>query len=162
MQNNLCLNYSSPNYENRINPIEYIIIHSTQMSSDKEALERLCCPEAKVSCHYFINQQGLLYRLVEDDKVAWHAGISSWENKVSLNHYSLGIEISNPDAEGSVPYHECQYIALEKLLENLMQTYNIPAQNILGHCHIAPERKTDPNPHFNWQRLIDKGFATHN
>jgi N-acetylmuramoyl-L-alanine amidase len=152
---------SSPNQEDRHDPIEFIVLHSTQMASDTEALERLCCPEAKVSCHYFIDQQGTLYQLVPEEKIAWHAGVSEWQGKTSLNKYSLGIEISNPDAEGSLPYHECQYITLEKLLKQLMAQYNIPAENVLGHCHISPGRKTDPNPHFNWQMLIEKGLTTH-
>lgn len=151
----------SPNFEERESPIEYIILHGTQMDSDSEALKRLCCPDARVSCHYMIDQQGTLYKLVEEDKVAWHAGVSEWQGKTSLNYYSLGIEVSNPDAEGTVPYHECQYMMLEKLLSYLMEKYRIPAENVLGHCHIAPERKTDPNPHFDWQRFIKKGFTTH-
>ena len=161
MQESPYLTKPSPNFEDRIDPIEYIILHSTQMPSDKEALERLCCTKAKVSCHYFIDQQGALYQLVKDDKIAWHAGVSEWDGKASLNKYSLGIEISNPDTKGTVPYHKCQYITLEKLLKHLMQTYSIPSKNVLGHCHIAPGRKTDPNPHFNWQMLIEKGLTTH-
>jgi N-acetylmuramoyl-L-alanine amidase len=141
--------------------MEYIILHSTQMKSDKEAIDRLCCQKAKVSCHYFIDQQGVLYQLVSEDKIAWHAGESEWQNKTSLNKYSLGIEISNPDTQGSVPYHECQYLTLEKLLSALMTKYNIKAENVLGHCHISPTRKTDPNPHFDWQRLIKSGLTVH-
>ena len=150
----------SPNIEDRNSNIEYIILHSTQMVSDEEALKRLCCKKAKVSCHYFIDQQGTLYKLADENKITWHAGISKWQGKESLNKYSIGIEISNPDTTGSVSYHECQYITLEKLLENLIQKYKIPPSNILGHVHIAPERKTDPNPHFDWQRLINKNLAT--
>lgn len=151
--------YASPNREARTLPVRFIILHGTWMASDREALARLCDPESKVSCHYFIDQQGALYRLVEEDYVAWHAGQSVWEDIQSLNGHSIGIEISHPGPSDPRPYHEAQYQTLEILLEDICQRYSIKPECVLGHSDIAPGRKDDPGPFLDWQRLVDKGLA---
>ena len=126
------------------------------MTSDREALNRLCDENAQVSCHYFIDQQGVLYQLVADKNVAWHAGESQWGDVKSLNFHSLGIEISNAGPPENPPYKECQYHTLKKLVAELMETYEIPSQHVLAHSQIAPQRKDDPGEHFDWTWLQKK------
>jgi N-acetylmuramoyl-L-alanine amidase len=140
-------------------PIRYIILHGTGMASEQAALERLCSIDHPVSSHYFIGANGNLYQLVEDKEIAWHAGISEWGKDKSLNFTSLGVELFNPSAGNKSPYTEAQYQALIKLLENLLQQYQIPEENVLGHSDIAPGRKTDPGYLFDWQRLYRAGVA---
>ena len=92
-------NYFSKNFDNKkrlINSIKIIVIHYTGMQSERESLLRLCDPRSKVSSHFLINRSGKIYRLVQDNKIAWHAGKSSWKKDEHLNKSSIGIEISNP------------------------------------------------------------------
>lgn len=151
--------YPSPNHEPRQHPIGYVILHGTWMADDQAALDRLCDPLAKVSCHYFITKSGEIYQLVRDEHVAWHAGVSAWAHLTGLNKYSLGIEISNPGEATGTPYNEAQYKALEQLLRQLLKHHRIPPTHVLAHSDIAPERKDDPGIYFDWQRLVDKGLA---
>ena len=88
-------NYYSPNFDRkkrRINSIKIIVIHYTGMQSERESIKRLCSPRAKVSSHFVINQNGKVYRLVQDDQIAWHAGKSHWGKYKNLNKNSIGIE----------------------------------------------------------------------
>ena len=90
---------NNPNFNKKIRPIKsvkLVIIHYTGMQSEIESLKRLKSINSKVSCHYLINRKGIITQMVKDDKVAWHAGKSSWKNYKSLNHNSIGVEISNP------------------------------------------------------------------
>lgn len=150
---------SSPNHEPRTGEVKYIIVHGTWMESDSEALERLSCPEAKVSCHYYIDKQGKLIQLVEEDQVAWHAGVSAWRNDVSLNKNSIGIEISVLPHE---KFLECQYETLELLLKDLLNRYSLSPDAVLAHSDVAPRRKDDPGSSFDWGRLEKKNLAFKN
>ena len=92
------VNYFSPNFNSQKRPtnsIKFIIIHYTGMQSERESLIRLCSYKSKVSCHFLIGKNGKVYRLVEDNKVAWHAGKSCWGKYKNLNKNSIGIEITN-------------------------------------------------------------------
>jgi N-acetylmuramoyl-L-alanine amidase len=140
----------SPNFGR---PIRYIIIHGTGLTSDKEALSYLRDKSKEVSCHYFIDSKGTLFQLVRDSDIAWHAGESFWGNDKSLNFTSLGIELFNPSAGNGKAYTAQQYRTLIKLLNLLINKYDIPVSNVLGHCDIAPDRKTDPGYLFDWDRL---------
>ena len=75
--------------------IRFLIIHYTGMQSARESMDRLKDPKSNVSCHYFIERKGTIYQMVDDNKIAWHAGKSKWKNISSLNRYSIGIEIQN-------------------------------------------------------------------
>ena len=86
----------SPNCKPRSVPIKYVILHGTWMDNDDEALNRLCDPVAEVSCHYLISREGDIYQLVEENHVAWHAGVSAWGQDEGLNANSIGIELSHP------------------------------------------------------------------
>ena len=152
----------SPNFTVRKNneKIDTIIIHYTGMENYKEALSRLCDNKAKVSAHYFINREGKLWQLVEDNYVAWHAGISKWLQRVNLNETSIGIELCNPGHENKyMEFTEFQYESLEWLIKKLMDKYNIFSDRVLGHSDIAPDRKIDPGEKFDWQRLARNKLA---
>ncbi len=85
--------FSSPNYPLRTSKIEYIILHYTEIPL-QDALARLTDIKSEVSVHYLIKEDGKVLQLVDDYKIAWHAGKSSWKNFTQLNHHSLGIEIA--------------------------------------------------------------------
>lgn len=148
----------SPNYAHREREIKYIILHGTWMNSTEEALQRLCDSEAEVSCHYLIDESGKLFQLVKDSEVAWHAGISAWGDDVSLNQYSLGIELSH-SGDFSKPYTDKQYKTLIELLEILCHVHHVAPRNVLAHSDIAPDRKNDPGPQFDWEKLYKAGVA---
>ena len=127
------------------------------MQSEIESIKRLKNPKYKVSCHYLINRKGEITNLVEDRKVAWHAGKSKWKKFISLNKYSIGIEISNPGHDFKYPSFSLNQIKeLKKLLRYLIKKYKIHRQNVLGHSDIAPFRKKDPGEKFPWRELAKK------
>lgn len=152
----------SPNFGERaggVNP-SLVILHYTGMRTAEEALARMCDPAAEVSAHYCIDEDGTLYRLVPEDKRAWHAGVSIWKGETDINSHSIGIELVNPGHEwGYRPFTEAQYEALIPLLQDIMARYGIPPANVLGHSDVAPGRKTDPGELFDWARLAAAGVA---
>ncbi|HHH35259.1 MAG TPA: 1,6-anhydro-N-acetylmuramyl-L-alanine amidase AmpD [Gammaproteobacteria bacterium] len=105
----------------------------------------------RVSSHLFIDRLGRLTQFVSFARRAWHAGVSSFEGRSRCNDYSIGIELEGCD---DVPYSELQYQALIRVLRLLMGHYPaITPARVVGHCHVAPGRKTDPGPAFDWIRL---------
>lgn len=102
----------------------------------------------KVSAHFFIRRDGQLIQFVPVGLRAWHAGVSCWDARERCNDFSVGIELEGDD---DTPFTDAQYACLLPLLRQLKQAYPILA--IVGHSDIAPGRKTDPGPHFDWQRL---------
>ena len=149
---NYSINFSLP--KRQIRSIKYIIIHYTGMKNETDAIRRLCGLNSKVSCHYFIKNNGKIVVFVPDLYEAWHAGISSWKKLKSLNKYSIGIEINNPGHDhGYKNFNLKQINSLKNLLKNLMKKYKIKKQNILGHSDIAPTQKQDPGEKFPWQEL---------
>jgi len=162
MNLNINIKIKSPNFIKRKKneKIDTIIIHYTGMNSEDAAIKRLCNPKAKVSAHYFINRKGNIWQLVEDDKVAWHAGVSKWLNRINLNETSIGIELCNPGHENKyINFTDYQYETLESLLYILKEKYCIYSDRVLGHSDIAPLRKIDPGEKFNWQRLAKRKLA---
>ena len=130
------------------------------MKTAGDALARLCDPEAKVSAHYLIDEDGRIVRLVDETKRAWHAGVSSWQGRERLNDGSIGIEIVNPGHEwGYRPFTEQQYRALEWLCPQLMTRFAIPRVRVLAHSDVAPDRKDDPGELFDWRRLSASGIG---
>lgn len=102
----------------------------------------------KVSAHFFVRRDGNLIQFVPCSLRAWHAGASSWLERERCNDFSVGIELEGTD---DTPFTEAQYATLLPLIDALKQRY--PIRGIVGHSDIAPGRKTDPGPHFDWQRL---------
>ncbi len=150
----------SPNFDPKKRDkkkINYLIFHYTGMKNDKLAIKKLTSSNSNVSCHYYITKSGRLIKMVPELYIAWHAGKSSWQNKKSLNHSSIGIEISNPGHDhGYKKYSKRQINCLLKLSKLLIKKYKIKKNNILGHSDIAPLRKLDPGEKFPWNYLYRK------
>ena len=124
------------------------------MTDAASAIQRLRDPEAKVSCHYLVAEDGQVLRMVAEDKRAWHAGRSYWRGMTALNGCSVGIEIVNPGHEfGYRPFPDEQIDALIPLVADIKERYGITRGNIVGHSDIAPARKQDPGELFPWNRL---------
>ena len=149
----------SPNFNKKKRPnksIQFIVIHYTGMQSERESIERLCNPESRVSSHYLIGQNGAIYRLVEDNKVAWHAGKSCWGKYKNLNENSIGIELVNKGHEfGYTNFKNRQLSSLIKISKKLIKKYKIKKKNVVGHSDIAPLRKLDPGEKFPWEKLVN-------
>ena len=140
--------------------IRFLIIHYTGMQSARVSMDRLKNPNSKVSCHYFINRNGNIYKMVDDNKIAWHAGKSKWKNIRNLNKCSIGIEIQNKghfiDYQN---FPKKQISSLIVLIKSLLKKYKIKKSNVLGHSDIAPLRKKDPGEKFPWDFLSLKGVS---
>ncbi len=102
----------------------------------------------RVSSHYLIRRDGVLVQYVPCDKRAWHAGASSWKGRERCNDFSIGIELEGSD---DVPFSETQYATLAELTRSLFKRYGV--LDLAGHSDIAPGRKTDPGPWFEWDRF---------
>jgi AmpD protein len=110
--------------------------------------------QLRVSSHVLVARDGSLTQYVPFGMRAWHAGNSSWRGRPGCNDYSIGVELEGTDEE---PYDERQYEALADLLAALQRAYPALAEGwIAGHSDIAPGRKTDPGPSFDWRRLERK------
>ena len=153
---------ASPNFNDRPAgaAIDMVVLHYTGMLSAEVALDRMCDPEAAVSAHYAVDEDGDVYRLVAEDKRAWHAGISYWRGATDINDRSIGIEIVNPGHEfGYRSFPEPQMAAVEELLREIVSRHDIDPARIVGHSDVAPARKQDPGELFDWQRLAAAGLA---
>lgn len=152
----------SPNFGDRPanTAIDTVVLHYTGMDSARAALDRMCDPAAAVSAHYMVDEDGVVFRLVDEDKRAWHAGVSFWLGATNINDRSVGIEIANPGHEfGYRPFPEAQMASVETLLGDILSRHAIPASRVIGHSDVAPARKQDPGELFDWQRLAKKGLA---
>ena len=137
--------------------IKFIIIHYTGMKKESSAIKKLVSSNSKVSSHYFIKDSGEILAMVPDLYAAWHAGESKWKNFISLNNYSIGIEINNPGHDyGYRNFSSKQINSLLSLIKHLIKKFNINHKNILGHSDIAPDRKKDPGEKFPWEYLSKK------
>jgi len=148
----------SPNWDERPvgMQVDTLVFHYTGMMQTSDALERLRDPHAAVSAHYLVDEHGVVYRLVAEEKQAWHAGISCWNGKSALNENSIGIEIANPGHEHG--YREFPAIQMEALLvlsQEILSRHVIAPKDVIGHSDIAPNRKTDPGELFNWKYLAE-------
>ena len=159
MSINTTSNYS-PNFDlkkRKSQQIKFIIFHYTGMKYEKDAIERLTSFKSKVSCHYFIKNNGKVLNLVPDLYTSWHSGISFWKKYKLINRYSIGIEISNPGHNNKYKkFSRNQINALIKLSKFLINKYKIKKNFILGHSDIAPNRKKDPGEKFPWKELSKK------
>lgn len=140
--------------------ITMLVLHYTGMVTCDEALKRLCDPRAQVSAHILIDEDGTTYRLVADDKRAWHAGHAYWRGISDINSASVGIELVNPGHEhGYRQFPGAQVEALIETCIDLRAKYDIPDQGIVGHSDVAPGRKTDPGELFPWEQLSGEGVG---
>ena len=159
----------SPNFDERPNnaAIDLIVIHAislpagfynTQLIKDlflncldpgkDQFLESV--KDLKVSSHFLITRKGTLIQFVPTHKRAWHAGISVYKGRENCNDFSIGIELEGCDDE---EFEQSQYNSLSRLINFLSIDLQINKQNIVGHADIAPDRKTDPGPLFDWTLL---------
>lgn len=107
----------------------------------------------EVSAHLFIERDGSLVQFVNFNQRAWHAGVSEWQGRKNCNDFSIGIELEGTD---TTPYTEQQYMALAEVVRELLEAYpDLTKDRITGHEDIAPGRKTDPGPAFDWNRLLE-------
>ena len=140
----------------------FLILHYTALDDDRSVS---VLTEQSVSSHYLVNDLGDkdIYQLVDENKRAYHAGVSAWRNDKNLNDNSIGIEIVNAgyttDASGErvfAPFSEDQFKKVAALVKDIVDRYMIPPTKVLGHSDIAPTRKQDPGPNFPWKRLYDE------
>ena len=150
----------SPNFDARTKLPDMIVLHYTGMKTGEAALARLCDPEARVSSHYLVEEDGRIFRLVAEERRAWHAGRSFWKGEEGVNHASIGIEIVNPGHEfGYRPFPEAQIEAVIALVADIRSRWEIEDSRIIGHSDVAPGRKQDPGELFPWQRLAQAGHG---
>jgi N-acetyl-anhydromuramyl-L-alanine amidase AmpD len=150
----------SPNFNARALPISMIVLHYTGMQDGASAIARLRDPDAGVSSHYLIDEDGTIVRLVAEDKRAWHAGSSHWRGVTDVNSASVGIEIVNPGHEwGYRPFTPEQMSSLLPLVAEIKERYEITRGNIVGHSDVAPARKRDPGELFPWHELARRRLA---
>ncbi|MFZ1742602.1 MAG: N-acetylmuramoyl-L-alanine amidase [Pontixanthobacter sp.] len=150
----------SPNCNDRKLPISMVVLHYTEMKPVETALDRLCDPEAGVSAHYLISEEGEVTLLVPEEMRAWHAGVSYWRGNRDVNSASIGIELDHPGhALGYRPFDDRQIDALVPLLHRILKSNDIPRANVVAHSDVAPERKTDPGELFPWERLAEYGLC---
>lgn len=150
----------SPNFNERKLPVSMVVLHYTEMKPAETAIGRMCDPEAEVSAHYCITEEGEVVRLVPDDKRAWHAGLSYWRGHRDVNSASIGIELDHPGhALGYRGFADAQIEALVPLLNRIVKAHDIPRSNVVAHSDVAPARKIDPGELFPWDRLAEYGLC---
>ncbi|MBI1186517.1 MAG: N-acetylmuramoyl-L-alanine amidase [Alphaproteobacteria bacterium] len=171
----------SPNLDDRWLPIELVVLHYTGMQSAEVALKRLTDPEpragrypgpwqdpaldpetllARVSTHYVVGEAGEVWRLVDEEKRAWHAGQGHWRGAAELNSRSIGIEIVNGGHDfGLPPYPDAQIAAVIALLRDILARRKLTPRDVIGHSDLAPDRKLDPGERFPWARLAEAGVS---
>jgi N-acetylmuramoyl-L-alanine amidase len=130
------------------------------MQTGEAALARLRDPEAKVSAHYLIEEDGRVFAMVPEERRAWHAGVSFWKGERNLNGVSIGVEIVNPGHEwGYRSFPDAQIAAVIELLNGIRERWDVADGRIVGHSDVAPDRKIDPGELFPWKRLAEAGFG---
>jgi len=134
----------------------FVIIHHTAQNSCAQTLKTFTTVASKVSAHYVICKDGTVHHMLNDYLRAWQAGVSRWGNQFDVNSASIGIELDN---NGFETFDSLQINSLISLLGKLKEEYGIPTANFIGHGDIAPTRKNDPNYHFPWKLLAEKGFG---
>jgi N-acetylmuramoyl-L-alanine amidase len=152
----------SPNHDHRPAdvPIDMLILHYTGMKTARDAIDRLRDPEARVSSHYVVDEDGAILRLVPEDRRAFHAGTSHWRGNTELNGRSIGIEIVNPGHEwGYRDFPALQMAAVCELCLEILARHPIPPRNVVAHSDVAPDRKEDPGELFDWRGLAENGVG---
>lgn len=147
--------YSSKSFDERI---KFLILHYTAVDF-QTSLQLL---QDKVSVHYLVADAPVdgdyIFQLVDESKRAWHAGVSFWAGRTSLNDTSIGIEIVNLDGNKN-PYPDEQIAAVMSLCQQIIARYNIAPNCVLGHSDVAPLRKDDPGILFPWTTLYENGIG---
>jgi AmpD protein len=164
---NLARQIRSPNHDARPEdvPVTLVVVHGISVPAGvfggdgvarlfTNRLDPAMNPECaaiahlRVSAHFFVRRNGTLVQFVSCNDRAWHAGASSWQGREQCNDFSIGVELEGTD---QLPYATAQYTMLSRLLKVLARRY--PIAHVAGHSDVAPGRKTDPGPSFDWLRL---------
>jgi N-acetylmuramoyl-L-alanine amidase len=154
------ISHPSPNFNERMRPLEYIVLHYTDQMGVHETLDILVDPIRQVSSHYVVDYDGSIYQLVDDEKRAWHAGKSLWHGIDDMNSASIGIEIENPGhSHGYKEFTSEQIDAVIALCNHLVQKHGLDPKNVIGHSDVAPLRKEDPGHLFPWRQLYASGLG---
>lgn len=153
------IDHPSPNHDARTLPVSMIVLHYTAAPL-RESLNVLCDGRGsrRVSAHYLVAEDGTIYRLVDELRRAWHAGVSRWRGIEDVNSASIGIEIVNlgHDRQGRArPYPQKQIEAVANLCLDLQSRHDIV--DVVGHSDVAPGRKIDPGELFPWKTLGERG-----
>ncbi len=150
-------------YNDRKATIDMLVIHASPEPTLERTLGYLidAIGPAPVSAHYVIDRDGTIYRLVPEDKRAWHAGVSEWGSMTDLNSHSIGIEFQcpSPTTEELGTFTDEQIESGLALCRDIIDRYTIPLENVVAHSDIAPGRKKDPGPHFPWDKFVAAGLA---
>lgn len=173
----------SPNFDARETAPDLIVLHYTGMANGDAALRRMRDPDpryaayaealppgfpemaagaelGRVSAHYMVETDGRVFRLVDEDARAWHAGVAFWDGDKNINARSIGIEIVNGGHDFAMPdYPAPQIESVVALVADIQARRGIPSERVVGHSDVAPGRKIDPGEHFPWARLADAGVA---
>jgi len=151
----------SPNHGERVGgPPDIILLHYTGMQTGDAALHRLCDPEAKVSSHYLVYENGSIVQLVPEARRAQHAGVSSWTGETDINSRSIGIEIVNGGHDFGYPdFPKRQIAAVIALCRGIIARRGIVRHRVLAHSDVAPSRKRDPGEKFPWKLLSESGVG---
>lgn len=149
--------------------VRFLVLHYTA-TDDAESLRLLT--QGNVSAHYLVKThpdtvegKPVVLQLVPEEQRAWHAGVSDWQGRNSLNDTSIGIEIVNKGFTETMlgrtwyPFNESQVKLIERLTKDIVERYNIAPTDVVAHSDIAPLRKSDPGPLFPWKRLADQGIG---
>jgi N-acetylmuramoyl-L-alanine amidase len=157
-----CVAAPSPNFDDRLpnTPVDILLMHYTGMETGAGAVARLTDPEARVSAHYTVDEDGTIYAHVPEGKRAWHAGLSYWAGARDINARSIGIEIVNPGHEfGYRSFPDAQIAAVIALSLDILSRHAVPPERVIGHSDVAPARKTDPGELFPWRKLALNGVG---
>ncbi len=153
----------SPNTEARKNGLkaDMLILHYTAMTCGKKAVDWLCNPEAKVSSHYLVDEDGSITQMVLETERAWHAGVSYWAGETDINSCSIGIEIQNMGhaLEELPEFPEIQMKSVKQLCLDIISRNKINPERVLGHSDVACGRKVDPGERFSWESLHKAGIG---
>lgn len=135
---------------------ELVVLHYTAMPDAASAERALCDPARGVSAHWLIARDGTATALVDEERRAWHAGEGAWAGRGDVNSRSIGIELDN---DGTSPFAAPLMDALEELLADILARWDIPPRGVIAHSDMAPGRKRDPGPRFDWRRLARAGLS---
>ena len=136
--------------------IELVVIHYTAMENAEAALERLCGSEFEVSAHYLVGRDGTVFRMVPEDKRAWHAGAGSWAGRGDVNSVPSG---SNSTMTACRNLPNRSWRSWKFCLADILDRHALLPWAVIGHSDMAPDRKRDPGRHFDWRRLAEKGLS---
>ncbi len=150
--------FPSPNHGERVGGQRprLIVLHYTALPDAAASRARLCDPVHEVSAHWLVDLDGRAQALVDESRRAWHAGVGSWGSVTDVNSASIGIELQNI---GHAPFPEPQMAGLERLLAAIFARWSLGPRAVIGHSDLAPTRKSDPGPHFDWRRLALGGLS---